>query len=73
MGLTTEGKAAEDRKGFPTTCQWMMEWWQRAEGWQILANRKVPMALCPLHIAQEPLQDLVGAPNSLSSFGTCAM
>lgn len=51
----------------------MMEWWQRAEGWQILANRKVPMVLGPLHVAQEPLQDLVGALNSLSSFGTCAM
>lgn len=26
-----------------------MEWWQRVEGWEMLANRKVTMALGPLH------------------------
>lgn len=45
-----------------------MEWWQKVEGWEMLSNRKVSMALGPLHIAQEPLQDLLGALNGLRVF-----
>lgn len=44
----------------------MMEWWQRVEGWQMLANRKVPIVLGLLYIAQEPPQDVAGALKGLS-------
>jgi len=34
----------------------------------MLANRKVPVALDPLRVAQEPLLDLVAALNGLRVF-----
>lgn len=68
MGLTTEGKAAEERKGFQTRVSVddeVVAEWKAGKYWQ--------MGRCLWHLAlfiqaQNPLQDLVGALNGLRVF-----